>query len=208
VSLTDDHAQDVLQSHPDEVQQAIAIREQRAAMLHTDPLRCLTRVTEYGIERFGPSVPAQRQETLPMLAIRSSSSSRSTHHDVFERISGASFISASQFRPSLRLAADQSGVPSLAALCIGWLKAHIDSLKHVGDVPYSLLKPVLVRCTSEQLMVIERCNPRLLPETDELWRPVGLARIFACHAHVLLASPQGLPAVWRQGCWAATTSMA
>ncbi|KHN79957.1 Transcription elongation factor B polypeptide 3 [Toxocara canis] len=63
-------------------------------------------------------------------------------------------------------------VPSLATLCIRVLCSNIDAIEEVGDTPYYLLKPVLERCSPEQLCFIERRNPHLMEDSDELWEKV------------------------------------
>ncbi|ELK02147.1 Transcription elongation factor B polypeptide 3 [Pteropus alecto] len=54
--------------------------------------------------------------------------------------------------------------------CIRVLKNNIDSIFEVGGVPYSVLEPVLERCTPEQLYRIEEYNHVLIEETDQLWK--------------------------------------
>ncbi|CAO3623681.1 unnamed protein product [Cunninghamella echinulata] len=44
------------------------------------------------------------------------------------------------------------------------LANNIDGLSYVGVVPYYLLKPSLKKATPQQLFLIERLNPHLLPE--------------------------------------------
>ncbi|XP_075294023.1 elongin-A-like [Opisthocomus hoazin] len=46
---------------------------------------------------------------------------------------------------------------------------NIDSICGVGGVPFSVLEPVLEKCTPEQLYRIEECNHALLGDTDQLW---------------------------------------
>ncbi|XP_077193699.1 elongin-A [Paroedura picta] len=53
--------------------------------------------------------------------------------------------------------------------CIRVLSNNIDSIYEVGGVPFSVLEPVLERCTPEQLCRIEECNPFLTEDTNELW---------------------------------------
>ncbi|XP_042296455.1 elongin-A isoform X2 [Sceloporus undulatus] len=53
--------------------------------------------------------------------------------------------------------------------CIRVLSNNIDSIYEVGGVPYSVLQPVLERCTPEQLYRIEECNHVLIEDTDGLW---------------------------------------
>ncbi|XP_026536456.1 elongin-A [Notechis scutatus] len=58
---------------------------------------------------------------------------------------------------------------SLHEQCIRVLSNNIDSIYEVGGVPYSVLEPVLERCTPEQLYRIEECNHVLTEDTDQLW---------------------------------------
>ncbi|XP_072836421.2 elongin-A [Pogona vitticeps] len=53
--------------------------------------------------------------------------------------------------------------------CIRVLSNNIDSIYEVGGVPYSVLEPVLEKCTPEQLYRIEECNHVLVEDTDRLW---------------------------------------
>ncbi|KFQ27832.1 Transcription elongation factor B polypeptide 3, partial [Mesitornis unicolor] len=54
--------------------------------------------------------------------------------------------------------------------CIRVLQNNIDSLHEVGGVPFEILEPVLTRCTPEQLLRIEECNPTFMEESDHLWK--------------------------------------
>ncbi|NXY09947.1 ELOA1 protein, partial [Pteruthius melanotis] len=58
---------------------------------------------------------------------------------------------------------------SLYQQCIRVLSNNIDSIYEVGGVPFSVLEPVLERCTPEQLYRIEECNHVLVEDTDQLW---------------------------------------
>ncbi|KAJ1177918.1 hypothetical protein NDU88_003170 [Pleurodeles waltl] len=58
---------------------------------------------------------------------------------------------------------------SLYEQCIRVLANNIDLIEEVGGVPYSLLEPVLEKCTPEQLYRIEQCNHVLIEDTDRLW---------------------------------------
>uniref|UniRef100_A0A8C1XQF7 Elongin A, like n=1 Tax=Cyprinus carpio TaxID=7962 RepID=A0A8C1XQF7_CYPCA len=53
--------------------------------------------------------------------------------------------------------------------CIRALQNNIDSLYEIGGVPFEILEPVLERCTPEQLLRIEECNPVYIGVTDHLW---------------------------------------
>ncbi|CAG9537080.1 unnamed protein product [Cercopithifilaria johnstoni] len=63
-------------------------------------------------------------------------------------------------------------VPTLQNLCIKILIANINSIEEVGDTPYFLLKPVLEKCSLSQLCLIERRNPQLMEDSDELWERI------------------------------------
>ncbi|KAL3989598.1 RNA polymerase II transcription factor SIII (Elongin) subunit A family protein [Acanthocheilonema viteae] len=63
-------------------------------------------------------------------------------------------------------------VPTLQNLCIKVLIANINSIEEVGDTPYFLLKPVLEKCSLSQLSLIERRNPQLMEDSDELWERI------------------------------------
>uniref|UniRef100_A0A8C8SXD8 Elongin-A n=1 Tax=Pelusios castaneus TaxID=367368 RepID=A0A8C8SXD8_9SAUR len=58
---------------------------------------------------------------------------------------------------------------SLYEQCIRVLNNNIDSIYEVGGVPFSVLEPVLERCTPDQLYRIEECNHVLIEDTDQLW---------------------------------------
>lgn len=61
-------------------------------------------------------------------------------------------------------------VPSLFEMCIRVLQDNIDALEYTGGVPYSVLKPVLEKCTATQLFTLEHHNPYLIEDSDELWQ--------------------------------------
>ncbi|KAI8069514.1 RNA polymerase II transcription factor SIII subunit A-domain-containing protein [Gongronella butleri] len=60
-------------------------------------------------------------------------------------------------------------VKSLVSICQDTLSMNIDGLGSVGDVPYALIKQPLKRATPQQLLHIERCNPHLVSNSNELW---------------------------------------
>ncbi|XP_040205766.1 elongin-A-like isoform X2 [Rana temporaria] len=64
-------------------------------------------------------------------------------------------------------------LPKLLTLyqqCLRVLQNNIDSIQEVGGVPFDILKPVLERCTPEQLNRIEECNPDFMEDSDYLWK--------------------------------------
>ncbi|XP_034057727.1 elongin A, like [Gymnodraco acuticeps] len=58
---------------------------------------------------------------------------------------------------------------SLHQQCIRALQNNINLLYETGGVPFEILEPVLERCTPQQLLHIEECNPIYIGETDHLW---------------------------------------
>ncbi|NXA24541.1 ELOA1 protein, partial [Ibidorhyncha struthersii] len=58
---------------------------------------------------------------------------------------------------------------SLYQQCIRVLSNNIDSLCQEAGVPFSVLEPILERCTPEQLCCIEECSHVLIEDTDQLW---------------------------------------
>ncbi|XP_034538622.1 LOW QUALITY PROTEIN: elongin A, like [Notolabrus celidotus] len=58
---------------------------------------------------------------------------------------------------------------SLHQQCIRVLQNNINLLYETGGVPFEILEPVLERCTPEQLLRIEECNPIYMGLTDHLW---------------------------------------
>ncbi|KAI7904552.1 RNA polymerase II transcription factor SIII subunit A-domain-containing protein [Cokeromyces recurvatus] len=60
-------------------------------------------------------------------------------------------------------------VKSLKTTCQDLLSKYLDALTDVGCVPYSLIKSSLVHATPQQLYRIERANPDIVLESDELW---------------------------------------
>ncbi|XP_061913630.1 elongin A, like [Entelurus aequoreus] len=58
---------------------------------------------------------------------------------------------------------------SLYQQCIRTLQNNINLLYETGGVPFEILEPVLEKCTPEQLLRIEECNPVYIGVTDNLW---------------------------------------
>ncbi|XP_061693968.1 elongin A, like [Syngnathoides biaculeatus] len=58
---------------------------------------------------------------------------------------------------------------SLYQQCIRTLQNNINLLYETGGVPFEILEPVLERCTPQQLLRIEECNPVYVGVTDHLW---------------------------------------
>ncbi|KAI7847677.1 RNA polymerase II transcription factor SIII subunit A-domain-containing protein [Circinella umbellata] len=60
-------------------------------------------------------------------------------------------------------------IKSLVAISQDILSRHLEGLDDVGSTPYSLLKPALRKATPKQLFRIEKANPHLRQECNELW---------------------------------------
>uniref|UniRef100_A0A3B4VP57 Elongin A, like n=1 Tax=Seriola dumerili TaxID=41447 RepID=A0A3B4VP57_SERDU len=58
---------------------------------------------------------------------------------------------------------------SLYQQCIRILQNNINLLYETGGVPFEILEPVLERCTPEQLLRIEECNPIYIGVSDHIW---------------------------------------
>ncbi|CAD5230237.1 unnamed protein product [Bursaphelenchus okinawaensis] len=63
-------------------------------------------------------------------------------------------------------------VPTLVAACQSYLVDNLDVIEELGDVPYRLLKPVLEKCSTDQLDRISARNPQLWDDLDELWEGI------------------------------------
>lgn len=59
---------------------------------------------------------------------------------------------------------------TLRQQCIRVLRNNISLLCRMGRVQYSVLEPILESCTPEQLHRLEKYNPALVGETDQLWK--------------------------------------
>ena len=60
-----------------------------------------------------------------------------------------------------------SHVPRLEDMCINVLMDHVDRIHEFGDVPYFIMKPILEKCSLENLQRIEKLNPVCIPSTLE-----------------------------------------
>lgn len=61
------------------------------------------------------------------------------------------------------------GVLSLRTLCENVLLKHHLSLRELGDIRYSLITRVLHKFTAQQLVNLEKANPLLILEDDDVW---------------------------------------
>jgi len=62
-------------------------------------------------------------------------------------------------------------IPTLVQLCQRVASAHVDAITSLGDdLTYELVRPVLQRCSAEQLLRLEDGSPHLQNDTPEIWR--------------------------------------
>ncbi|KAJ7744980.1 RNA polymerase II transcription factor SIII subunit A-domain-containing protein [Mycena maculata] len=66
-------------------------------------------------------------------------------------------------------------VPSLVQYCQRVAAGHVDAISSLGDeLRYDLVKPILERCTVEQLLRLEQASPYLQKDTPEIWKELCL----------------------------------
>ncbi|KAF7338071.1 hypothetical protein MVEN_02031600 [Mycena venus] len=62
-------------------------------------------------------------------------------------------------------------VPTLVQYCQRVAAVHVDAISSVGDeLRYDLVKPILERCTVDQLLRLEQASPYLKKDTPEIWK--------------------------------------
>ncbi|TFK42350.1 RNA polymerase II transcription factor SIII subunit A-domain-containing protein [Crucibulum laeve] len=69
--------------------------------------------------------------------------------------------------------AEPSGrrVPTLVQLCQRVAGVNVDCINSLGDeLRYDLVKPILERCSTDQLLRLEHASPHLQKDTPEIWR--------------------------------------
>lgn len=59
---------------------------------------------------------------------------------------------------------------SLEQMCVDHIAAHLDRYSFLDALPVSLMLRALAKASAEQLGRFEKANPRLLGETESLWR--------------------------------------
>lgn len=57
----------------------------------------------------------------------------------------------------------------LAEIAVRKCIKHVNQLEDIGDLPYHLVKPILMKMNAKQLQVVELNSSQLLPYSDELW---------------------------------------
>jgi hypothetical protein len=68
--------------------------------------------------------------------------------------------------------AGPTGVRKLFTLCIDVLIEHIDVIEEVGAIPFDVLRPVLEKCSAQQLKRLEFYNQHFIEDDDELWQKI------------------------------------
>ncbi|KAJ7940361.1 RNA polymerase II transcription factor SIII subunit A-domain-containing protein [Mycena leptocephala] len=62
-------------------------------------------------------------------------------------------------------------VPTLVQYCQRVAAVHVDAISSLGDeLRYDLVKPILERCTVDQLLRLEQASPYLKKDTPEIWK--------------------------------------
>ncbi|KAE9409437.1 hypothetical protein BT96DRAFT_872059 [Gymnopus androsaceus JB14] len=61
-------------------------------------------------------------------------------------------------------------VQSLLQICQRVAGNNIESISSLGELPFSLVSPILERCSPEQLLRMEDASTHLKKDTEELWR--------------------------------------
>nr|GAT51084.1 predicted protein [Mycena chlorophos] len=65
----------------------------------------------------------------------------------------------------------ESRVPTLVSLCQRVAAVHVDCISSLGDeLSFHLVKPILERCSVDQLLRLEQASPHLQRDTPEIWR--------------------------------------
>ncbi|KAK2466745.1 hypothetical protein APHAL10511_001003 [Amanita phalloides] len=95
---------------------------------------------------------------------------------------------------------DEAGdrrIPTLVSLCQRVAGAHVDSITTLGsEICFHLAKPILERCSAEQLLLIEKASPQLEDEIDDLWMDLCI-RKYPRMAQRYLTYEEVDPKSWR-----------
>ncbi|KAF5358331.1 hypothetical protein D9756_001365 [Leucocoprinus leucothites] len=91
-----------------------------------------------------------------------------------------------------------SRVPTLVQLCQRVASSCVDSITTLGDdLSYPLVKPILERCTAEQLLELEENSPHLLDDTLEIWMQLCI-RKYPTAVEKYLDDDLLEPRLWRE----------
>lgn len=72
--------------------------------------------------------------------------------------------------PSTPSSAETVSLCSLEQMCVDHIAAHLDRYSFLDALPVPLMLRALAKASAEQLGRFEKANPRLLGETEQLWR--------------------------------------
>ncbi|KAF9052996.1 RNA polymerase II transcription factor SIII subunit A-domain-containing protein [Panaeolus papilionaceus] len=61
-------------------------------------------------------------------------------------------------------------VLTLVQICQRAAAAQVDSIDSLGPMSYALAKPIIMRCTAEQLLHLEQSSPHLSADTSDIWK--------------------------------------
>ncbi|KAJ3782354.1 RNA polymerase II transcription factor SIII subunit A-domain-containing protein [Lentinula aff. detonsa] len=87
-------------------------------------------------------------------------------------------------------------IQSLVQLCQRVAGNHIESISSVGELPFTLVQPILERCSAEQLLRLEDASPHLKGDTEELWRTL-CRRTYSAMMERLEDGTDTVPDSWR-----------
>ncbi|KAF8643836.1 hypothetical protein AX16_008853 [Volvariella volvacea WC 439] len=88
-------------------------------------------------------------------------------------------------------------MPTLTQLCQRVATAHIDSISGFGDeLTFKLVKPILERCSAEQLSRLENASPHLAKDTPAIWKEL-CQRKYPTAVERYLATQIEEPELWR-----------
>ncbi|KAJ3801477.1 RNA polymerase II transcription factor SIII subunit A-domain-containing protein [Lentinula aff. detonsa] len=87
-------------------------------------------------------------------------------------------------------------IQSLVQLCQRVAGNHIESISSVGELPFTLVQPILERCSAEQLLRLEDASPHLKGDTEELWRTL-CRRTYSAMMERLEDGTDAVPDSWR-----------
>ncbi|KAJ7219542.1 RNA polymerase II transcription factor SIII subunit A-domain-containing protein [Mycena pura] len=95
------------------------------------------------------------------------------------------------------MALPEDRVPTLVQYCQRVAAVNVDAISSLGDgFRYDLVKPILERCTVEQLLRLEQASPYLQKDTPEIWRELCF-RTYPMAAERYRRGQMPEPASWR-----------
>lgn len=61
-------------------------------------------------------------------------------------------------------------IPKLTEISVSMCVRHVNNITDLGDLPYHLVRPILLKMPAKQLDVVETASGNLMPFSDELWQ--------------------------------------